>query len=136
MVKKEVLAQLIDDKKGAILRVLLKTSDELTLNEIAQQSNVSLTSTFRILQELVTMEVLARRVWKNSKVYRCHDNEKVEFLKTLFDEDIDGIAEFVKAAEDIAGVQNIIQYGNVKKGKANILLIGENINATHLDPLK
>ena len=117
MVKNEVLGKLIDPKIGSILRVVLRSQEELTLGEIATKSQVSITSTYRILQDLSKMEILNRREWKNSKVYKPHENEKVEFLRTLFEEEIDAIAEFTKAAEILPRVQSIILYGSAKKGK-------------------
>ncbi len=136
MVKKEVLSKLIDPKIGSILRIVLRTQEELTLLEVSQKSQVSPASTYRILQDLTEMEILNRREWKNSKVYKPHENEKVEFLRTLFDEELDAVAEFTQAALTIQGVQNIILYGSAKKGKANILLIGDSINASPLEPIK
>lgn len=133
MVKKEVLAQLIDEKKAAILRIILNSKDELYLKEIAEKSNVSVTSTFRILQDLATLGIIQKREWKTSKVYSCESNEKVEFLKELFTEEFDGIAEFVRSVQDVLGIQNIILHGARKKDKANLLLIGEGIDAPKID---
>lgn len=133
MVKKEVLANLIDEKKAAILRVVLNSQEELCLKEIAEKSNVSITSTFRILQGLVKLEILQRRVWKNSKVYTCERNEKVLFLQELFYEEYDGLKEFTAAVENLPGIQNIILHGARKKNKANILLIGENIDVERVE---
>ncbi|MBU0459596.1 MAG: hypothetical protein KKH52_04145 [Nanoarchaeota archaeon] len=133
MVKKEVLANLIDGKKAAVLRVVLNSADELYLKEIALKSEVAITSTFRILQELLEMDVLRRREWKNSKVYSCQKNEKVDFLQELFKEDFDGLQEFVKAVKELEGVQEIILQGSQGKGKANVLLIGEQIDSGSVD---
>jgi|APSaa5957512622_1039677.scaffolds.fasta_scaffold173847_1 predicted transcriptional regulator len=130
MVKKEILAKLIDDKKAAILQVVLNSQEEMYLKEIAEKSNVSVTSTFRILQELVKLEVLKKREWKTSKVYSCLQNDKVAFLKELFYEEFDGVTEFVKSLESISNIQNIILHGSRKKGKANILLIGNDIDVS------
>ena len=65
MVKKEVLAKLIDEKKAAVLQIILSSKEEVCLKEVAEKSQVSITSSFRILQELVGMGVLKRREWKN-----------------------------------------------------------------------
>ena len=135
MVKKEVLAKLIDDKKAAILKVMLNSKEELYLKEIALKSQVSITSTFRILQELQGMEVLRRREWKNSKVYSCEKNEKVNFLKDLFHEELDGLGEFVSQVRGFSEIQEILLQGTKRKGKANVLLIGENIDVSKIDPV-
>ena len=128
MVKKEVLSNLIDTKKAAILRIILNSKDELYLKEIAEKSKVSVTSSFRILQEFVNMGIIHKRQWKTSKVYRKLENDKVSFLKELFHEEVDGVGEFVEKIRNITEIQQIILQGKNKKGKANLLLIGQNIN--------
>tara|TARA_Y100000031_G_C8054637_1_gene307775 strand:- start:23 stop:550 length:528 start_codon:yes stop_codon:yes gene_type:complete len=135
MVKKEMLAKLIESKKAAVIKVMLNSSEELCLKEIVAKSQVATTSTFRILQELVEMRVLKRREWKTSKVYSCEKNAKVDFLKDLFYEEFDGLAEFVAAVGGATGVQQILLQGAKRKGKANVLLIGENIDNAKIDPV-
>ena len=135
MVKKEVLANLIDEKKAAILKLLINSNDELYLKEISERSQVSLASTFRILQELVNQEILERKEWKTSKTYKCKENEKVKFLTELFYEEFDGLSVFVNAVENVAGIDNIFLHGSKKKNKANVLLIGNNINASKVDEI-
>ena len=133
MVKKEVLSNLIDQKKTAILKLLINSKDELYLKEISEKSKVSLASTHRILQEFVNQEILERKEWKTSKTYKCKENEKVKFLTELFYEEFDGLSLFVKAVEGIEGIENILLHGTKSKNKANVLIIGNNVNADKID---
>jgi len=133
MVKREVLGALLDSKKAAILKVLVNSKEELFLKEVAEKSGVAMASAFRILQELVKKEIIERKEWKNSKVYGCGKNEKAEFLKELFYEEYDGVSEFVSRVQDFSGIQNIILHGGRKKGKANVLLIGEGIDSAAVE---
>ena len=133
MVKKEMLAYLIDDKKAAILRLLLNSSEELYLKEIADRSGVSLTSTYRTLQDFVSLGMVGRREWKTSKVYRMEANDKTAFLKELLHEEYDGTKDFVDAISSMAGVEGILLQGARKKGKANILIIGHGIDGTPVE---
>ncbi len=135
MVKREVLEALMDPSRVAVLKVLLGAKEELVLKEISQKSKVPNASTFRILQEFVRLEVLSRREWKTSKVYRCSDNEKARFLKELFREDYDGVQEFVDGLKDWTEIQSIILQGSKESGKANLFLIGENIDAMRVEKL-
>jgi len=128
MVRKEILVKLIDCKKAAILQSVLNSSEEMYLKEIADKSKVSITSTFRILKELVDLDILNKKEWKTSKVYFCQDNEKVNFLKELFHEEFDGVKEFIDLVKDINSIQNVILHGVRKKGKADVLLIGQEID--------
>lgn len=125
---KRVLEKLLDNKKAAVLRVMMNASKEMYLKEIAAQSNVSISSTLRILQELVSLEILEKKVWMTSKVYLKQQNQKVDFLKDLFVETYDGVDEFVKSLDGISGIQQIILHGSRKKGKANVLLLGKDID--------
>ena len=84
----------------------------------------SITSTFRILKEFVSWEILDKKEWKTSKVYFCQNSEHVDFLKDLFSEQFDGLQEFVNIIGNFEGVNNIVLHGAKKKGKASVLLIG------------
>jgi len=129
----EALAQLIDEKKAAVLKALLNSKEELCLNEVASKSEVSLTSTFRILQEFVDAGLVKRREWKNAKVYSPEENEKINFLRDLFYEEFDGLAEFVNQVAPINSIQSIVTYGPKKKDKASVMIIGEGIDMTKVN---
>lgn len=133
--KKEVLHKLLDEKKSALLKVLLNSPEEMYLKEIATKSNVSITSTFRILQELSKLNIVKKREWKTSKVYIAEKNEQVEFLKELFGDEFDGLQEFIQSLATIPTIQNVILHGTQKKGKANVLLIGENVDTIKVEEL-
>lgn len=128
MNKREVFASLIDDRKAAVLKVVINSKEELCLKEIAQKSSVPLSSAHRILQELCHLKILSRREWKNSRVYSCPENEKILFLKDLLTEEYDGVQVFFDAVKEVPGIQTVILPGVRKKGKANILLIGKDID--------
>ena len=129
MARGEALAQLVDEKKSAVLKALFNSKEELCLNEVAAKSSVSVTSTFRILQELTNAGLVKRREWKNSKVYSPEDNEKVTFLKELFYEEFDGLGEFLNSVSGMTSIQSIVSYGPKKKDKGSVMLIGEGIDS-------
>ncbi len=132
MIKKEVLAQLVDSKKARVLEVILHAKEEMFLKEIAEKSQVPMATTFRILQTLVAQGILNRREWKTSKVYSCAPNDKTEFLKELFYDEYDGVSEFVRLVSDLSGIQNILLHES-RKGSANLLIIGENFDIHQLE---
>ena len=135
MTKGEVLVQLMDQKKAAVLKTLFNSKEELCLNEVAAKSNVSVTSTFRLLQEFGTSGLVKRREWKNSKVYAPEDNEKVAFLREIFYEEFDGLTEFINLAVGIPSIQGIVMYGPKKKDKASVMLIGENMDLSKVNEI-
>jgi len=132
MVKREVLANLIDDKKRRVLDTMLHSHEELVLKEITSRSGVSPASTFRILRELAAQGIVNRREWKTSIVYSCPANEKTQFLKELFSDDYDGVHEFVDLVSEVPGIQSILLHES-RKGSANLLVIGENLDGNRLD---
>src|SRR3989344_4402056 len=122
MSKKEAISSLMDHKKAAILRILLNSKEELYLKEISQQSSVPIASTFRILQELVSLGLIEKRKWKTTTVYSCLRNEKVDFLQEIFLEEYDGVREFTQKVEKVSGIHTIILHNPGKKGGAHFLL--------------
>ena len=135
MVKREVISALLDSKKVSVLKVLLNSSEELYLKEIAEKSNVSITSTFRLLQDFVNQDLIEKKLWKTSKIYLCKKNEKVNFLKELLFEEFDGVQTFLDSIKEISEIKKIILQGKKTRNKANLLLIGENINQTKIDEI-
>ena len=133
MIKKEVLQSLIDAKKIAIVELLLNAREEMFLQEISQKSKVPMASAFRILQGLVREGLLHKRKWKTSTIYSCVQNEKRDVLKELFSNEYDGVYEFVQLLAGLEGVQNIILHGSQRKGKANVLVLGEQIDGNKVE---
>ncbi len=132
MIKREVLAQLVDSKKARILEAVLHSKEEMVLKEIAEKSQVPMATTFRILQTLVAQSILTRREWKTSKVYSCAPTENAAFLKELFSNEYDGVHEFVGLIADVPSIQNILLHES-RKGSANLLIIGENLDGNRLE---
>ncbi len=133
MVKREVLHSLIDSKKMAILEILLNAHEEMFLKEISEKSKVPMASTFRILQEMVGQGLLHKRKWKTSTIYSCVQSEKTDVLKELFSNEYDGVHEFVQLLAGLEGVQNIILHGSQRKGKANVLVLGEQLDTNKVE---
>ena len=130
MDRKEVVIKLIDSKRASILRVLANAKEELSLKEVVQKSNVPVASAHRILQELAALQLVLRRVWKTSKVYSI---VKEESLHELFHEEYDGVQEFVQGLELISGIQHLILHKVGKEGKANIFVLGQDLDSAKIE---
>ena len=131
--KREAVEQLMDRKKAQVLKVLLFFPEETYLQEISQKSQVSLSSTFRILQELTTTGLVHRRKWKTSTLYRCPATEQVAFLRELWEEPLDGALEFAKKMQHHSQISHILVHGQQKRNKANVLVIGEQLDQVPLE---
>ncbi len=131
--REELLTAVFDKKKAAILRVLLNAAEELSLNEIAQRTKVPMSSAYRILQELAKSGIIERKEWKNSKVYRWKPSKETPLLQELFQEEFDGVAAFLESVKSLPGLQGVIHHGVKKKGRANLLLIGDGLNTVAIE---
>ncbi len=125
-----VLEELFDKKLIAVLKALLKDpKKEYYLQEIVAASNVPPATALRALDKLIKADVLSYRKLSRIKLYKLKENEKVELLASLFKQDLKIVELFVKKAKEIEGVKTIILHGKESSSRANILLIGENIDA-------
>jgi len=136
MSKREALLSLVDPKKIALLEVLLFSSEEMYLKEIADKSHVPLASAFRLLQEFTQLGLIKKRSWKTSTIYSCENNEKVLYLKELLTDEYEGLREFVQSMSTIPEIQNIIVHGVQKKNKANVLVIGQGIEPAKIEAVR
>jgi len=128
----QVLEELFDKKIISILKLLFADkTKEYYLQEISENSNVSMATCSRILAKLNKLEIIEIHMISRFKLYRLHDNKKVMFLSKLFKEDLKILHKFVEEIKSIESVKSVILHGKETKDKANILLIG-----TEIDPGK
>ena len=80
-----IFRQLINGKVLKILDLLLQNKDKLYhLNKISDETKVPLGSTFRLVNQLVSLELLDVIVVGKMKIYRIADNEKVREIENAF----------------------------------------------------
>jgi DNA-binding transcriptional ArsR family regulator len=129
----ELLAGLFDKKKMAIIKYLLDHPEqEYGVRELAKVTRVSVASTHRILQTLLKLEVIDERKIKQLRLYRVSQNKATKFLDELLAVKKSAIEEFVEQGKRLTGVQEIILHGKATKEKANLLVIGQDVDATEL----
>ncbi len=125
----EILEELFDSKILAILRTLLSNrKKEFYLREISKESKVSVASTFRIINKFVKLGIVKQHVINKFKLYQINDNDTTKFLRKLVKKETKVLQIFVNKASLIPGVEMIIQHGPETKERANVLLIGQNID--------
>jgi len=124
-----ILEQLFDRKIIRILKVFFRESEkDLYLQEISGKATVPMATTSRILARLSRLELIQVKTISRFKIYHLSENKHVVFLSRLFKEDLRIMKLFVEKASKIDGVRNIILHGKETKDRANVLLIGENID--------
>ena len=132
----ETLSVLFDNKIVAILAVLVNDSTGgLYLREIAKYADVSDATTFRIINNLLKANIVGQQKIKKLKLYRFKTNDNTRFLYKLLKKDIQIIQIFVEKASKLRGIQAILLHGKESNQRANILIIGTNIDAGQIKEL-
>ncbi|MFH1849838.1 MAG: hypothetical protein ABH879_06660 [archaeon] len=129
----ELLNALFDQKKLGILRQFLRDREkQFYLREIAGLANVSVASTFRIVNQLVAIGVVEQIKVGKFKVYQIGTNDMVRFLESFIKEAKQILSVFVDKAKLLVGAERIILHGKETESRANVLLIGEGIDANEV----
>lgn len=80
----DVFSGLVDDKTLRVLRVFLNNPDEFFhINKVSQKSKVPLATTFRIMKNLLELDILSVQKISKFKIYKLADNKKTKRLKVL-----------------------------------------------------
>ncbi|GIU70172.1 MAG: hypothetical protein KatS3mg002_1408 [Candidatus Woesearchaeota archaeon] len=128
MGSEKLLESIFDKKILSILRLLINRKEQnFTLKEIAKYSRVSLASTFRIINKLSNLEIVSVEKIKHLKLYSLAENEKTRYLESIIKEHKTIMEEFANLLSNVPGIRSVIMHGKAEKDKANILIIGENI---------
>jgi len=127
MIEKGVLQSLLDHKKISVLKTLHFAKEEMYLRELAKKSEVSVTSVFRILQELSRLGLIRMREVGTMKFFSLVRNEKSQFLESWFKEE-SLLDVFIRYVSGLKGLKRVLLHGKMEGNRANILLIGEGID--------
>jgi len=126
----DVLTELFDKKILSILNVIINDKTEgMYLGEISKASSVAPATTHRIINKLVRIEVLEEIRIKKLKLYKFRRYGKTEFLFKLFKKDAMILKIFIDQVKEIEGLHAILLHGEEARDRANVLLIGDNIDS-------
>jgi len=130
MQNNELLGDLFDKKILAILTTIINdTSEEgLYLREISKSAKVPAATTYRMLQKLKTLQVIKEIKIKKSKFYKPIRSRRTEFLFKLLKKDIQVLNIFIEQIKELPEIQLAILHGEQAHNRANLLLIGQNID--------
>tara|TARA_Y100000310_G_scaffold258947_1_gene267501 strand:- start:544 stop:1083 length:540 start_codon:yes stop_codon:yes gene_type:complete len=126
----KLLEELFDKKVLKVLKLFLADKDnEFYLREVAKLSKVPVASTYRIITRLTALDIIDEKKIKKFKLYKINQNKNTEFLESFIKEDKRIIEKFVELASNIPNVESLILHGTEQKDRANVLIIGENIDS-------
>ena len=130
MESSKLMENLFDKKTLDILKLFLTKNDqEFCLQEIAKYAKVPIASTYRIVNKLVEVQVIERCKTKHLKTYRLLKNEKTKFLDSILEQKKTILDTFIEQVIHNQGITGIILYGKEEKEKANLLIIGHNVES-------
>jgi DNA-binding Lrp family transcriptional regulator len=132
----DILEHLFDAKTLELLRFFMKNPQEqYYLREIAKLSKLPVTSTYRLLNRFVSLGILKVVSIKNNKLYQIESNKTTDFLKTVLKLEPRILDAFVDKVKGFPGLSAVVLHGEEKEDRANILLIGENIDVNEMKML-
>ena len=125
-----IIEEFFDKKILAILKLFLfDETQQFYLRELSKKARVPVASTFRIIKRLLELNIIRETIIKKTKLYSLVDNQNTEFLRNILDDRRFILKEFVETVSQLNGVQRIILHGEEARDKANIIVIGTNIDA-------
>ncbi len=126
----DFLESLFDRKLVSILRVFFQFEEKkFYLKEISDAAKVSMATTHRILTRLVKIGILSEIKISKFKVYQLAKNEKTEFLSSFIKGSVKVLDIFVDMIKDDDAIEAVILVGRESDAKANIIVIGQNIDS-------
>lgn len=124
-----VFEELFDKKIIAVLKTMFKESrKQFYLQELSEEAKVPMATTLRILNKLNRLEIVEISKVSRFKLYSLYDNKKVKFLASIFKMDLRIMDKFVEMAKDLPGLKKVILHGKEHNDRANVLLIGDDID--------
>ena len=131
MASEKLLESLFDKKILTIIRLFVNRKEQqFTLQEISKYSKVPLATVFRIINKLAVLEILQVNKIKHLKMYSLSQNDRTRYLETIIKENKTIMEEFIDQVNNIPGIMTVILHGKLEKDKANILIIGENVESS------
>ncbi len=128
MSNKEILEGLIDENILKVLKVFINNPDQkFYLRELAKKARVPPATTYRILRKLLKLDLIVESNVKKFKFYGLHESN-ADFLVDILADRKNAVQAFVDLIKNDPGISLVVLHGREEKTKANILVIGEDVD--------
>lgn len=125
----ELLRSLFDSKRIGIINLFIQNrGKQFYLRELSKEAGVPVATTHRIVQQLLALNVIKKISVSRFSLYQIESNEQAIFLASIIKERKKALQDFVDAIKGVRDVNMIILHGEETETKANLLVIGENID--------
>lgn len=125
----QLLEQLFDKKLLHILRIFINSPErQFYLREIGKLSRVPIATVHRTIGRLVELEIIREVRIKRFKLYQLEESRAAKFVEGMLELRRTALEEFIEIAKGAQGVEQIILHGRKQKDRANLLIIGHQID--------
>ena len=125
---REVLEALLSPSTLKVLRLFINNDEQsYYLREVAKLTRVPPASTFRIINQLVEIDLLKVQPIKRFKLYSLN-TESRSFLYDILQDRKSAVVEFVNSIKEFDGVNMVVLHGKEDKDRANVLVIGNSLD--------
>ena len=97
------------------------------LREVAKHCRVPAAATYRIMQQLMTANIIHVEQIKRVKLYTLN-TENTRFLIDILQDRKSALVDFVDSIRSFDGLQMVVLHGREEKDRANVLVIGNNMD--------
>ena len=123
----------MDEKLSSILELFSNNPDKLFyLRHISKLTGIAPATTYRLLQKLVGKEIIKQETINKFKLYVLNDNEKAKIVRDLFSKQKSALESFVSLISSVKGVELVYLVGKPTSKKANMIIIGRDIDPMRL----
>lgn len=125
-----LLEELFDANMIRMIQLFLANKDkEFYLREVSKETRIPVATTYRLVNRLCKLDVIKQIKVSRFKLYKLNQNNDVKYLESFLKKDTQIMDLFVDSIRDMGGIKTIILHGDEAKDRANVFLIGDNIDA-------
>ena len=129
----KLLEQLFDKKKMSVIKQFLANPERAwTLVEVAKASRVPNATTYRILNKLISLDIIQQTKIKHLKTYKMSESNTAKYLGKILETGDSALDAFADLIKSVQGVQQVVMHGKQEKTKANVLIIGQEIDSSEI----
>lgn len=130
MSEENILDSLMDKKLLKILKAFIDNpGNEYYLRELAKKTRIPVTSTLRIVRQLVKLGIVDEMRIKQIKLYKLRKGKQSEFLSEVISTKRTAMDAFIDLVSQIRGVEQVLLHGKETPEKASVMIIGREISA-------
>jgi hypothetical protein len=129
----DILREIFDEKIVSVISIFLENPDtQFSLTQISSMSKVNIATTLRIIDKLLSKDMLELVVVGKSKFYKLKKNEKALTLNKFLRSEEEPILEFAEILKTQTRVEKIVLESK-SKSAAKLLVVGNYLQTERIN---